>query len=58
MIAAYAQLGDHDRALHWVERALEERDFRVLSTLRDSMLDPLRSDPRFATLLRKYGLEP
>jgi TolB-like protein len=58
IIIGYVQLGDHDRALRWVARALEERDFRILGTLRDASLDPLRSDPRFAAILRKYGLKP
>jgi serine/threonine-protein kinase len=58
MIVGYTQLGDHDRALHWVERALDEGDARILSNLRDATLDPLRSDARFAALLRKHGLEP
>ncbi len=58
MIVGYAQLGDADRAFYWAERALEDLDFRILATLRDAMLDPLRSDPRFAAILRKHGLEP
>jgi tetratricopeptide (TPR) repeat protein len=58
LIVANAQFGDRDRAFHWIERGLEDRDFRMLTTLRDPMLDPLRSDARFATILRKCGLEP
>ncbi len=58
LIVGYAQLGDSNRAFDWVERGWEERDFRMLVTLRDAMLDPLRSDPRFAAILRKHGLEP
>ena len=48
-------LGDHDRAISWLEKAAEERD--GLMTFVNSLLvsDPLRSDPRFQALLRKIN---
>jgi serine/threonine-protein kinase len=49
-------LGDKDQALDWWERAYEDRDFYVLFINVDPLCDPLRSDPRFAELLRKIGL--
>jgi TolB-like protein len=58
LIVGYAQLGDHDRALDWMERALKDCEVGTLATLRDAMLDPLRSDPRFVALLRRHGLGP
>jgi len=58
LAVAYAQLGDLDRAFRWLEKSFEERDARLLYSLRDPVLDPLHSDPRFAAILRKYGLEP
>jgi TolB-like protein/tetratricopeptide (TPR) repeat protein len=51
-------LGDVDEAFVWMERALEAPD-RMMAPIKSySFLDPLRSDPRFAVLLRKMNLEP
>ena len=46
-------LGDHDRAISWLQKAAEERD--GLMTFVNSLLvsDPLRSDPRFQALLQR-----
>ena len=52
----YADLGDKERAFQWLDIAYREHDWLLegLNTL--SQLDPLRSDPRFAELVRKVGL--
>ena len=50
----YASMGDNDQAMHWLERAYEER-FNPSILLR-SGFDPLRSDPRFKDLMRRIGL--
>src|SRR6202451_1287399 len=50
----YASMGDKDQAMHWLERAYEER-FNPSILLR-SGFDPLRSDPRFEELMRRIGL--
>jgi serine/threonine protein kinase len=52
----YADLGDKDQAFKWLNTAYQERDIGLLSLKTDFMLDPLRSDPRFAELVRKVGL--
>ncbi len=50
----YAGLGDRERALEWLERAVEEHDPNVALYLRiDPLLDSLRSEPRFQRLLRR-----
>jgi serine/threonine-protein kinase len=55
---AYAGLGDRDRALEWLERAVDEHDPNIALFLgTDPLLDSLRPDPRFTRLLRKVGLE-
>ncbi len=51
----YAQLGDHDRAFAWLERAIDERTARVLWLKVDPRAKPLRKDPRFAALLARSG---
>jgi TolB-like protein/Tfp pilus assembly protein PilF len=52
--AVYTALGDKDAAFHWLDRAYEQRMVWFLKV--HPFLDPLRSDPRFAALLKKAGL--
>jgi hypothetical protein len=49
----YADLGDKEQALQEVERAFKNRDAIRLWILIDVELDPLRSEPRFQSLIRK-----
>ncbi len=50
----YVSLGDKDQAMNWLEKGYEER-FNPGVLLRPGF-DPIRSDPRFQTLLRRIGL--
>ena len=54
----YTGLGQHDEALDWLDRASsDEQSTDVLvHQLFDPILNPLRSEPRFQTLLEKMGL--
>jgi tetratricopeptide (TPR) repeat protein len=53
----YAGLGEKDQAITWLNRAYEERSYYMAVYLTtDARLDSLRSDPRFADLLRRVGL--
>jgi adenylate cyclase len=54
--ALYSDLGDKDQAFAWLSTAYQERDLRLLTLKTDFLLDPIRSDPRFAELVRKVGL--
>jgi hypothetical protein len=57
MIATlYSDSGDKDQAFKWLNTAYQERDFNLIGLNTDFLLDPLRSDPRFAELVRKVGL--
>jgi TolB-like protein/Tfp pilus assembly protein PilF len=56
LVWAYAGLGDNDQAFAWLERAYQERRQRLTWLNVDPLLDPLRSDPRFADLVRRVGL--
>ncbi len=54
----YANLGDKDQAFTWLEKDFQARS-GVLGRIRAlTELEPLRSDPRFADLRRRTGLEP
>jgi len=52
---AYADLGDKDQALTWLERAYEEHDQWMVFINSYPGLEPLRSEPRFQTLLRRMN---
>jgi serine/threonine protein kinase/Tfp pilus assembly protein PilF len=52
----YAGLEEKDEAFRWLNAAYEERDYQIESVRTDFRLDPVRSDPRFAELVRKVGL--
>src|SRR6202521_5679114 len=57
MIATlYADLGDKDQAFRWLNTAYQEHDRLLVGLKADFPLDPIRSDPRFAELVRKVGL--
>jgi TolB-like protein/DNA-binding winged helix-turn-helix (wHTH) protein len=52
----YADLGDKEEAFHWLDIAYQEHDWLLIGLNTYFQLDPLRSDPRFAELVRKVGL--
>ena len=58
----YVGLGQKDKAFEWLEKAFEDRSigtFPISYALTvDPIFDPLRSDPRFADLLRRMNLQP
>jgi serine/threonine protein kinase/tetratricopeptide (TPR) repeat protein len=53
----YADFGDKDQAFKWLNTAYQERDIGMPSLKTDFLLAPIRSDPRFAELVRKVGLQ-
>ena len=55
---AYAGLGDNDQAFQYFEKAFEDRYFLMIWINSDPRFDNLRSDPRFADLVRRVGLLP
>jgi tetratricopeptide (TPR) repeat protein len=56
MATLYADLGDKDQAFQWLNTAYQDRDWLLIDLRTDFLLKPLRSDPRFAELVRKVGL--
>jgi hypothetical protein len=51
----YAQAGDKDRVIEWLEKACEARDGNV-PYIGMPMFDLMRSDPRFQDIMRRVGL--
>ena len=52
----YAALGDKDQAFTWLEKSVEEHDLITARLKVDQRFDSLRSDPRFAELVKRVGL--
>jgi DNA-binding winged helix-turn-helix (wHTH) protein/tetratricopeptide (TPR) repeat protein len=52
----YTALGEKDEAFGWLETAWQEREESLALLKIDPMLDELREDPRFISLLQRVGL--
>jgi serine/threonine-protein kinase len=50
-------LGEMDSAFTWFNKALKERDDRMIYLGVDPLVDPIRSDERFRKLLNRLGLQ-
>ena len=51
----YVGLQEHDTAFEWLEKAFQSRDARCYFLNVDPRFDPLRSDPRSQSLLRRMN---
>jgi tetratricopeptide (TPR) repeat protein len=49
----YAQWGDRAKALEWLETAWRLRDSGLVELKTDSLMDPLRQEPRFMAIERE-----
>lgn len=56
LATVYAGLGEKDRAFEYLEKEYEQGYYYLCYLGVDPELDSLRSDPRFATLLKKLGM--
>src|SRR5207237_1166015 len=54
----YVGLGETDKAFEWLEKAYQERSEWLLGLKVEPLYDPLRTDPRFKSLVRRIGLPP
>lgn len=57
-VTIYAALGDKEQAFEYLEKAFVERNPGLRSLRTSPVYDDLRSDPRFADLLKRLGLPP
>ena len=49
-------MGDKEKAFDWLDKALQEKSLWLIYIRWEPRLDPLRSDPRFSSLLHRMGL--
>ena len=54
----YAGLGEKDQAFAWLERDFEQRTGQLPNITYRFSFEELRSDPRYADLVRRMGLQP
>ncbi|KAA0230298.1 hypothetical protein EDS67_07855 [candidate division KSB1 bacterium] len=54
---AYIGLGDYEQAFEYLNQAYLDRSSEMILLNIEPALDPIRSDPRYAELCRKMGLE-
>ena len=53
----YAGLAQNDKAIDWLEKAYKDRSNAIVFSKVDPQLDPLRSTPRFQSLLQRLALQ-
>ena len=56
--SVYAGLGEKDLAFTWMEKGFQDRSGQLGRSRWEPQFELLRSDPRFADLLRRMGLNP
>jgi serine/threonine protein kinase/tetratricopeptide (TPR) repeat protein len=56
--AAATQLGEHEKAVAWLEKSLASGDDLLPNFIRYPIFDPLHGDPRYAAVLRRLNLAP
>jgi tetratricopeptide (TPR) repeat protein len=54
--AVYVALGEYDAAFRWLEQAYRVRSADVTTLKVERHWAPIRSDPRFAALVKKVGI--
>jgi hypothetical protein len=58
LLAAYAELGEKEKAFEILDRMVADRYSTLLAINVDPYYDKLRDDPRFIEIIKKLGLPP
>ena len=58
LAGVYAGLGDKDQVFAWLEKGFEQRSGELPYITTHFNFEDLRSDPRYADLVRRMGLQP
>ena len=53
---AFSVTGDRNKALDYLEKAFTNQEIELVLCIRYPSLDPIRSDPRYAAMMRRVGL--
>jgi hypothetical protein len=56
MALTTAPSGDRNRTFEYLETAFANQEIELVLCIRYPTLDPIRSDPRYADLMRRTGL--
>src|SRR4029077_14735638 len=56
MALTTAPTGDKDKVFEYLNKAFAEQEIELILCIRYPTLDPIRSDPRYADLMRRMGL--
>jgi serine/threonine protein kinase/Tfp pilus assembly protein PilF len=54
----YGDLGENERALHWLTKGMNERSPSMIFIKADPLLDQVRNEPRFQELVRRMNFPP
>ena len=54
----YGWRGEKDKAFEWLDRSYEQHDGGLTLIKTDLLIESLRTDPRFAAMVKKLGLPP
>jgi tetratricopeptide (TPR) repeat protein len=57
LMTIYLGLGEIDNAFELLEKAVDERELKMIHLHIDPLFDPLRSHPRYRALLRRMNLD-
>ena len=52
----YVGLDEKDKAFEWFEKAYQERSWFLMFIKMDPLMDSVRSDPRYLSLIRRIGI--
>jgi DNA-binding winged helix-turn-helix (wHTH) protein/tetratricopeptide (TPR) repeat protein len=52
----YARLGERDKALYWLQQAVERHDFKAIFASADPAFDSIRGEADFRQVVRQLGL--
>jgi hypothetical protein len=53
---AMAVTGERDKAFEYLNKAFADNEIELVLCIRYPTLDPIRSDPRYADLMRRLNL--
>jgi TolB-like protein/DNA-binding winged helix-turn-helix (wHTH) protein/Tfp pilus assembly protein PilF len=58
MAIVHIALGNKDEAFSWLDKSCQDRSEHMLYLKVEPLIDPLRDDPRFISLLQRVGIQP